>query len=220
MSEEKKQIRNPYLDGRQEWNERYGSYIEQAKNWRLAAMGSLVVAIIATSGVVYIGSQNKIKPYVVEVDKLGEAIAVGPIKQLSYNENVIKFGLADFITNFRTIYLNDPEIQKKHVTETFKYLADSLPAYQQIRDYYQQHNPLASQNFRQVTIESVLAVGKDLYQVDWIEKNYDKKGNLVLSENYRATINIVIETPKTEEQIIKNPVGLYIKDISFQKTMN
>ena len=28
---------NPYLDGRQEWLERYGSYISRAAQWRMVA---------------------------------------------------------------------------------------------------------------------------------------------------------------------------------------
>ena len=35
---------NPYLAARKEWDERYGSLIKRAQNWRLAAMLALLVA--------------------------------------------------------------------------------------------------------------------------------------------------------------------------------
>jgi type IV secretion system protein VirB5 len=67
---------SPYLAARQEWNERYGSYIAQAYAWRLTALIALVIAAIATGGLVLIASQSQVVPYVVKVDRLGTAIAV------------------------------------------------------------------------------------------------------------------------------------------------
>ena len=58
--------RNVYLDTRREWNERYGSYIAQARNWRLVAIGSLCVSAIACGGLAYVAGQSKITPYIVE----------------------------------------------------------------------------------------------------------------------------------------------------------
>ena len=67
---------NPYVEARREWNERYGDYIQQAHHWRTMAIICGLVALICVFGMAYIGAQNKIVPYVVEVDKLGEAAAV------------------------------------------------------------------------------------------------------------------------------------------------
>ena len=39
--------KNPYLDARREWNERYGSYINQAKNWRLTSLISMLISLVA-----------------------------------------------------------------------------------------------------------------------------------------------------------------------------
>src|SRR5215468_2741558 len=38
------QLGNPYLAARKEWDERYGSLIKRAQNWRFAAMLALLVA--------------------------------------------------------------------------------------------------------------------------------------------------------------------------------
>ena len=65
-----------YLAARREWNERYGSYIAQAHAWRLTALASLGVAFVAVVGIAWIGAQSCIVPYVVQTDKLGDAIAV------------------------------------------------------------------------------------------------------------------------------------------------
>ena len=39
---------NPYLAARREWDERYGSLITRARNWRMAAFLALGIAVIET----------------------------------------------------------------------------------------------------------------------------------------------------------------------------
>ncbi|CAK7032744.1 MAG: hypothetical protein DESF_01377 [Desulfovibrio sp.] len=41
---------NPYLNGREEWLERYGSYISRAAQWRMAAFLCLLLTAISISG--------------------------------------------------------------------------------------------------------------------------------------------------------------------------
>ena len=79
MSEKKpasSQLVNPYLAGRREWNERYGDYIARARSWRAVAILALLIAVIASAGLVHVASQSRIVPYIVRVDKLGAAAAV------------------------------------------------------------------------------------------------------------------------------------------------
>ncbi|TQV61751.1 MAG: conjugal transfer protein TrbF [Sulfurovum sp.] len=210
---------NPYLDARREWNERYGDYIAQASNWRLVALISTFIALLAVIGVIWIGSQSKFIPYVVEVDKLGQGVAISPASQVkSYDEKVIKFSLAEFISNFRSIY-PDKEIQKKYILNVYKYLSNSFPAYTIINQHYKNSSPFGQNQTIQVEISTVLNMQNDAWQVDWSESSFDAMGNLVSKENYRALIHIVIIPPTQESLIIKNPLGIYIKDISFQKSL-
>ena len=65
-----------YLAARREWNERYGDYIAQANNWRLTAIAALAVAAVAVAGNVWQSAQSRVQPFVVEVDKLGDALAI------------------------------------------------------------------------------------------------------------------------------------------------
>ena len=65
---------NPYIAARQEWTERYGSYIRAATAWRIVGITSLGLALISTSYALYQSTQVKLVPYIVEVDKLGSAV--------------------------------------------------------------------------------------------------------------------------------------------------
>lgn len=211
---------NPYLDGRREWNERYGDYIAQAKNWRLVAIISLIITVVAVLGNVYIGSQSKIKPFLVAVDKIGTPIDATPVLDLKVDEKIVKYALADFIINLRTVYKADLVTQKKMIYKTYNYLSTTLPAYAQITEQIQKNSPFKNPFDRQIEVVSILALGEQQYQVDWIEKTMKQTGETISIEKYRATVNYILSEPKTEADIMKNPIGLFIKDISFQKTLN
>lgn len=68
---------NPYLAARQEWNERYGSYVKSAAAWRIVGIVGLTMAAIGFSYALYQSSQVKLVPYIVEVDKLGTSVSSG-----------------------------------------------------------------------------------------------------------------------------------------------
>ena len=67
---------NPYLNGREEWLERYGSYISRAAQWRMVAFICLLLTGISLTGNVMQASQVKTVPYIIEVDKLGKSSVV------------------------------------------------------------------------------------------------------------------------------------------------
>src|SRR3984893_4559249 len=93
---------DPYLSARREWNERYGSYIARARNWRVAALGSIFVSAILARGVIWPGSQSKLVPFVVEVDKLGQAVAVQRAARAApADQRIIKAQLAAWIVDGR-----------------------------------------------------------------------------------------------------------------------
>lgn len=218
-NENKDQNINPYLDGRREWNERYGNYIKQVKTWKTVTFISLFITLVSILGLIYIGSKNKLVPYVVEVDKLGAIQAINYAKQSNINnQSVIKYSLADFIQNFKTIY-GDAKVQKEMIFKIYRYLSPSYSAYNVVNNYYQDHSPferLTKERVR-VQINSVVKINEDTYQVDWEEIVSDPKGIKIRTDNFKASLTILTVPPTTESEIIKNPIGLFIKEFNFTK---
>lgn len=210
---------NPYFDGRKEWNERYGSYIKQVKTWKTITFISLFTTLASILGLTYIGSKNKLVPYVVEVDKLGAIQAINYAKQKHIdNQRVIKYSLADFIQNFKTIY-GDAKIQKEMIFKIYRYLSPSYPAYNVVNSYYQEHSPferLTKEHVR-VQINSIVKINQETYQVDWEEIVSDPRGIKIRTDNFKASITILTVPPTTQSEIIKNPIGLFIKEFNFTK---
>jgi hypothetical protein len=52
----------------------------QRQTWQVIGILSLLIALAGVGGVIHIGSQSKFIPYVVEVDKLGQTVAAGPVQ--------------------------------------------------------------------------------------------------------------------------------------------
>ena len=68
----------PYQKAAQVWDDRIGSARVQARNWRLMAFGCLFLSAGFAAALVWQSAQGLITPWVVEVDRLGEAKAVAP----------------------------------------------------------------------------------------------------------------------------------------------
>ena len=62
---------NPYARAAAAWDERIGSSRVQARNWRILAFAAMLLALISTTGAVFLGVKKQVATYVVEVDKAG-----------------------------------------------------------------------------------------------------------------------------------------------------
>ena len=71
----------PYQRAGQVWDDRIGSARVQARNWRLMAFGTLSLSTAMSGALIWQSLQSRVTPYVVEVDRLGEARAVRAITQ-------------------------------------------------------------------------------------------------------------------------------------------
>jgi type IV secretion system protein TrbF len=68
----------PYQKAAQAWDERIGAARLQARNWRLIAFGNLCLAASLAGGLIWLSSRGTVTPWVVEVDRIGQAHAVSP----------------------------------------------------------------------------------------------------------------------------------------------
>ena len=68
----------PYQKAAQAWDERIGAARIQARNWRRIAFGNLFLAAGLAGGLIWQAARGTVTPWVVEVDKLGQAQAVSP----------------------------------------------------------------------------------------------------------------------------------------------
>jgi len=74
---------NPYLAARRSWNDHVGAVMTSRQTWQVMGILCLMIALASVGGIIHIGSQSKFIPYIIEVDKLGQALAVSPAQLIA-----------------------------------------------------------------------------------------------------------------------------------------
>src|SRR5258708_27588841 len=104
---------NPILAGRGAFAGAFGDLARGKRNWQLVAFGLLGVLAIVVVAFVRLASETRITPFVVEVDKLGRAMAFGPAEQtVQTDPRIVEATLSLFIRNVRAVS-SDPVIERE-----------------------------------------------------------------------------------------------------------
>ena len=208
---------NPYLAARQEWSERYGSYVQSARAWRIVGILGLTMAVIGFSYAMYLSTQVKLVPYIVEVDKLGTSVTVGFPEQIEYADaRVVRATLGNFVTSFRSI-TPDAVVQKQYIDRTYALLRTSDPSTQKINSWFRGNSPFEKAKTSTVAIEvnNIVALSNQTYQVDWTEYERDRKGKETAVRRFRGIATVTLTPPQDEGVIRLNPIGLYLRDFEW-----
>lgn len=209
----------PYQRAEQIWDERIGSARVQAKNWRLMAFGCLVLSAGLAASVIWQSNQSHIVPYVVEVDKLGEAQAVAPaIANYQPSDGEIAWFLSRFIADVRSLS-SDPVIARKNWLEAYDYTTSHGAAY--LNQFAHEHDPFKDIGERTVSVQvtSVVRVSGESFQVKWIEQHFDHDA-VSSTEHWTGILTVVTKPPTTAEVLRKNPLGIYINAIDWSRELN
>ncbi|WP_417466169.1 conjugal transfer protein TrbF [Kordiimonas sp.] len=206
----------PYQKAAQAWDMRLGTARAQARNWRLMALGLLTLVGLFAAALVWQSLQSHITPYVVEVDKAGSVRTVGPAVE-AYNptDAQIAYHLAGFITRVRSLSV-DPLIVRQNWLEAYDYATDR--GAQALSDYAREVDPFARVGERSITVEitSVVRASPRSFQIKWTEKHYEH-GSLARSEAWTGILTTILQIPKTDQQLRKNPLGIYVHALSWSR---
>ena len=208
----------PYQKAAQVWDERIGSSRIQAKNWRLMAFGCLALAIGLSGGVIWQAGRSTITPYVVEIDTLGQTRAVGPaIAAYEPTDAQIAHHLARFIENVRSLSI-DPIIVRQNWLRAYDFATDR--AANTLNDYARDNDPFSRVGQRTITVEvtSVVRSSDDSFELRWREQSFEN-GVLADTTRYTAVLSIVLQRPRNEEALRKNPLGIYVHALNWSRDL-
>ncbi|MBA4143565.1 MAG: conjugal transfer protein TrbF [Nitrosospira sp.] len=219
---------NPYLSARRTWNEHMGDLAASRQAWQMLALLSLLIALAGVGGMIHIGSQSRFIPYVVEVDKLGQTLAVAPADRAhEVDQRVIHAAVAAFIQQARLI-TPDVALQRKAIFSVYAMLGPDDPATAKMNEFMNgrpESSPFKRAEREMVSTEiiSVIAQSPQTWQVDWHETVRDRQG-IVKSPPYRmralVTVYVVEPSPDTSEaQLRNNPLGIYVSDFAWSKQL-
>lgn len=209
----------PYQKAAQVWDDRIGSARVQARNWRLMAFGCLFLSAGFAAALVWQSARGTVVPWVVQVDRLGQAQSVAPATaDYRPTDPQVAWHLARFIEQVRSIPA-DAIIVRQNWLRAYEWTTDRGAA--SLNDYARSNDPFTKVGRQQIAVEvsSVLRASPDSFRVAWTEKRYEN-GQLAGSERWTAILTIVIQTPRDAERLRANPLGIYVNAISWSREMS
>ena len=201
------------------WDDRIGSARVQARNWRLMAFGGLLLSTGLSAGLVWQSMQSRVTPYVVEVDRIGEARAVAPaVADYHPTDPQIAWHLGRFIANIRSISL-DPVFMRENWLAAYDFATPRGAIF--LGEYARAADPFSRVGEKTVSVQvtSVVRASDRSFQVKWTEMTYER-GSLANTARWTAILTVVVKSPKSAATLRKNPLGLYVDGIDWSQELD
>lgn len=219
---------NPYLAARRTWNYHVASVVAQRQTWQVIGLLSLLIALASVGGIIHLGSQSRFIPYVVEVDKLGQTVAAGPLTAAAKADpRIVHAAVAEFIGDARMV-TPDVALQRRAVFRVYAKLSPNDPATAKMNEWLNGHaeaSPFKRAETEMVSVEirAVLRQSPDTWQVDWVEASRDRQGTVKGPPvTMRALVTVYtaeVSTQTTDEQLRNNPMSVFVRDFSWSRIL-
>lgn len=209
----------PFQRAGQVWDERIGSARVQARNWRLIALGLLGLSGGMACAVVWQSLQSRVVPYVVEVDRLGEARAVSEAER-SYvpTDPQIAWHLSRFVESVRSVSL-DPVLMRRDWLSAYDFV--TRRGAQFLDGYAHDADPFAQIGERTVSVQvtSVVRASDTSFQVKWTETEYERGARADVA-NWTAILTTVARPPRSADVLRRNPLGIYVDAVDWSRELD
>ncbi|WP_297510962.1 conjugal transfer protein TrbF [uncultured Caulobacter sp.] len=208
----------PYRRAKQVWDEREGRLaVTGRRAWAVALVQGGAIAVL-TGALVWQSARGHIVPWVVEVDRYGEARTVGPATaDFKPSDFLIAARLERFIEEVRSVS-SDPVVVTRNWLSAYQFTTErgaaALTAYGKINDPRQR----VGKEQVSVDVTSVLRASPTSFRLSWIERHY-QDGALTGTERWSAILTLVDRPTNQVERLKANPLHLYVDAIDWSKEM-
>ena len=212
---------SPWIAAKHEWNERYGDLISRARNWRIAALLALLLAVVEAGGLIALSLRSKTVPFIVAVDSIGHVVGSGSAEQAPVIDDRMKrAALYQWIQDLRMV-IADPLVQRRSIDRVYSMIGQGTPAQVLITDWYRNNTPFDRARTETVAVDvrTVLPTTSRTYEIEWTETTRDHAGTVVGSQNWKGVFTIAVNPPTDEKLAHINPLGIYVIDTSWSKVM-
>ncbi len=207
---------NPYLKGREAWNDLYGTQTIKLENaYRIMGVMALGL-VVAMIGFVIVAGQSKVEPYIVQVQD-NHVLGVTPADQkMPISSQLVSYFMDQFITDSRSVRA-DNAVQKTYSSTA--YALTKGQASNTVKQYFDGNDPfsLNQKITRDVEINYTMPVSAHSYQVGWTETTRDLSGDLLTQESYVAVISYEFGSVISGLENY-NPFGIYLTNIAWNHT--
>lgn len=153
-----------------------------------------------------------------EVDKSGQVRAVGEAATPYQPADAqVAYHLARFVTVVRSLSI-DPIVVRQNWLDAYDYTTDRGAAV--LNDYARTNDPFARVGKESVTVQvSVVRASDASFNVRWTEQRF-VNGAPAGTERWNAVISTVLQVPRTEQRLHKNPLGIYVNGLSWSRELD
>ena len=206
----------PYLRAAQQWDYRIGDARAQARNWRLMAFSSIVIAGIFAIGFTYEATRIKVAAYYVPVDEIGRPGHVELVGNVyTPSSAAIIYFLSDWT---RTMFAKptDPIVAREDLLKDFSVLRGNAAT--GMNQWASANDPMKDIGHvaRTVAINAVLQRSDQSWQVDWTESTFTD-GSKSNDVKYTGLFTVETVPPTNQSELLATPLGLHITAINWSR---
>ncbi len=212
---------NHIIAARNEFSNTFGDLAKGKRNWQLMAFALIALLGLTTISYVRLASSARVIPYLVQVDRLGQVLAIGRADEtLKPDQRLVAAQLAQFVRAIRTVLPAPAGAgQAEMIKRGYAFLAPEAAGF--LNDYFAdaKNDPrlLGAHITRQVDVTGILRVpNSDVWRLQWTETERPVsagEGTRTTAWEGYATVKLV--APTTAEAVQDNPLGLYITTINW-----
>lgn len=207
-------VATPYQKAGQVWDERMGLSLAHARNWRRMAFANLAIAGFLGAGWWMQSQQAVVRPFVVEVSQWGQTQRITALDgRYEPTEAQVGHALASWIRAVRAKSV-DPVVIRQNWLSAYDFVTPRAAGF--LNAWAQTHDPFAEIGREAVNVEVLNVVRRSArtYDLQWRETRF-VNGQQAAQTRWRALITFKLDPPKTEAELLKNPLGLRIEDVSW-----
>jgi type IV secretion system protein VirB5 len=183
------------------------------------AFGSLILSAGFAGALVIQSARGTVVPWVVQVDKLGQAQSIAPASaDYRPTDPQIAWHLARFIEQVRSIPA-DPIIVRQNWLRAYEWTTDRGAG--ALNDYARTNDPFTKVGKQQIAVDvsSVIRASPDSFRVAWTERQFEN-GALARTERWTAILTITLQPPRDAERLKANPLGIYVNAINWSRELS
>lgn len=197
-------------------DDRLGRKEKTIANWRMATIGSTLVAALACGAAWSAVTMAETEVFYVPIDDAGRPTDVKLAKSAyTPGERSVSYFLGRFVENFRAVPM-DKQVLRQNWKEAWDFTTDSGRVGLNKIIEEQQPFQTAAKEARRVQIESIVQTpgAPNSYEIEWVEQTATPQGEGPV-RRYRGLFTVEFMEPQSEDQLRVNPLGIFITDFTF-----
>jgi type IV secretion system protein VirB5 len=212
---------NPFIAARHEFMNAFGDLARGKRNWQLVAFSLVGLLALVTIAYVRLAQSVRVVPYLVQVDRLGQVVAVGTADELKRpDQRLLASQLAQFVRAIRTVLpAAAAPAQAEMLRRGYAFVAPEAAAF--LNDYFASpvNDPrvLGLRLSRQVDVTGVLRLpGSDVWRLQWTEtERSTQPGGLTRTTAWEGYVTVRLVPPRTADTVQDNPLGIYVTAVNW-----